>query len=155
MPPSGHTRNSPGLKKPEYPSQHSRSLPYKSRFIVAILFSLLFYLGIIALITSAVAFFFVSAEFKKISAEILIACLGISLVTWLISYVKRRGALCPFCKSTPFADNLARKHEKAFRLRPLNYGTTAILTALFLQRWRCMYCGISFDLRKTQKKGQQ
>ncbi len=154
MPPSGHTRNRSGFKERGSGSRRSRSVPYKKRFVVALFFSVLFYLGIIALFTSAVAFFFASAEFKKISAEILIACLGISLVTWLISYVKRRGALCPLCKSTPFADNLARKHEKAFRLRPFNYGTTAILTALFLQRWRCMYCGTSFDLLQTKKKDQ-
>ena len=154
MPPSGRKRNQSGLKERGYSGRRSRSVPHKRRFVVAILLSLVFYLAVIALITSAVAFFFATAEFKKISAEILIACLGISLIAWIISYIKRRGALCPLCKSTPFADNLARKHEKAHRLRPLNYGTSAILTALFLQRWRCMYCGTSFDLLKTKKKEQ-
>ena len=40
-------------------------MPYKKKFIGAVFFTLLFYLGIVALITSVVAFFYVAPEFKK------------------------------------------------------------------------------------------
>ena len=87
MPPSGRKRNQSGLKERGYSGRRSRSVPHKRRFVVAILLSLFFDLAVIALITSAVAFFFAPAEFKKISAEILIACLAFSLVAWLETHV--------------------------------------------------------------------
>ncbi len=130
----------------------ARSIPYKKRFIVAVLFSLVFFISLIGLITSAVAFFYVSAELKKRTAELLIVCLAACIVTWFCAYIKRRSTICPLCKSTPFLDNLAHKHTKAYRIRPFNYGVTAILNTLFIQRWRCMYCGTSFDLLKVKKK---
>ena len=161
MPDSEHTPKRAGQKqhksspKPTYkPSRDSmaRSVPYKKRFIVAVLFTLVFYLSVIALITAVVVFIYADPSLKKHSAELLIACLGACLVFWLIAYMKRRSTLCPLCKSTPFLDNLARKHGKAYRIKPFNYGTTAILNATCIQRWRCMYCGTSFDLLKSKKK---
>ena len=104
------------------------------------------------MITSAVAFFYAAPEFKKRSAELIVASLGFCMLSWLIAYMKRRGTLCPLCKSTPFLDNLARKHDKAYRVKPFNYGTTAVLNAAVIQRWRCMYCGTSFDLLKTKSE---
>ena len=95
-------------------------MPYKKKFITAVFFTLLFYLGIVALITSVVAFFYAAPEFQKRSAELIVASLGFCMVSWLIAYMKRRSTLCPLCKSTPFLDNLARKHDKAYRIKPFN-----------------------------------
>ena len=126
MPDSQHTHHGANHKehKPSL-DQRARSVPYKKKFVVAVFFTLLFYLGIVALITSVVAFFYVAPEFKKRSAELIVASLGFCMLSWLIAYMKRRGTLCPLCKSTPFLDNLARKHDKAYRVKPFNYGTTA------------------------------
>jgi hypothetical protein len=144
MPDSQHTQHGANHKehKPSL-DQRARSVPYKKKFVLA---------GIVALITSAVAFFYVTPEFKKRSAELIVASLGFCMLSWLIAYMKRRGTLCPLCKSTPFLDNLARKHDKAYRVKPFNYGTTAVLNAAVIQRWRCMYCGTSFDLLKTKSE---
>ena len=153
MPRSEHT---PGRdtrsRRGSSPSHRGRSVTFKKRFVLAVLATLVFYLSIIALITAAVAFFFVPPELKKTAADILVRCLVVFSAAWLISYMKRRRALCPLCKSTPFLDNLAHKHEHAYRIRPLNYGTTAILTTILFQRWRCMYCGTPFDLLKKSKR---
>jgi len=134
--------------------QRARSVPYKHAFVVAVIATLLFYLGIIALITCAVAFFAVSKELKQGAGYTFAIILPVTAFFWVISYFKRRKATCPLCKCTPFLDNLAHKHQKSFRLRPLNYGTTAVLNAVFTQRWRCMYCGTPFDILKL-KKGQE
>lgn len=165
MPGSEHTSKRADHKKRRLPprsvakncykpscDKRARSIPYKKRFIVAVLFSLVFYISIIGLITAAVAFFYINPELKKRAAELLVACLAACIVSWFIAYMKRRSTLCPLCKSTPFLDNLAHKHGKAYRIRPLNYGTTAILNTLFIQRWRCMYCGTCFDLLRRKKK---
>jgi len=161
MPDSEHTAKRAVRRKHKSFTTHTykpscdsraRSVPYKKKFIVAVLFTLVFYLSIVALLTAVVVFFYADSELKKRSAEILVACLGACILSWLISYVRLRSTLCPLCKSTPYLDNLANKHGKSYRIRPFNHGTTAILNTVFIQRWRCMYCGTSFDLLKSKKK---
>ena len=160
MPDPDHTTRSARHRKHKSFGKHiyrpsadtrARSVPYKKKFIVAVLFTLVFYLSIAALITAVVVFFYADPGLKKRSAEILIACLVACIISWLISYMRRRSTLCPLCRSTPYLDNLARKHGKAYRITPLNHGTTVILTTTFFQRWRCMYCGTTFDLLKRKK----
>ncbi len=131
--------------------QRARSVPYKRPFVVAILTMAAFHLGLIALLTSAVAFLVIPDEFKRGAAYTLVTLIPVCALFWVVSYLKRRKANCPLCKCTPFLDNFARKHQKAFRIRPLNYGTTAILNAVLTQRWRCMYCGTPFDILKSRK----
>lgn len=131
--------------------QRSRSVPYRRPFVIAVLFSLLFYLGLIAFLTSLVAFFLAPHEIRRSAAYVLVTILPVCAFLWGLSYLKRRKATCPLCKCTPFLDNLAHKHQKAFKVRPLNHGTTAIFNVVLAQRWRCMYCGTPFDILKTKK----
>lgn len=135
--------------------QRARSVPYKRAFVVAVITTLLFYLGIIALTTCVVIFFTAPAELKQGAGYTFALIMPAAAFFWVISYFKRRKATCPLCKCTPFLDNLAHKHQKSFRLRPLNYGTTAILNTVFTQRWRCMYCGTPFDLLKLKKGSEE
>ena len=62
---------------------------------------------------------------------------------------RRRSARCPLCKGSPLYDSGAVKHAKAHRMRPLNHGATAVLSILFLNRFRCMYCGTPYDMLKA------
>ena len=96
MPDSEYTPNGANHKehKPSL-DQRARSVPYRKKFIGAVFFTLLFYLGIIALITSAVAFFYAAPEFKKRSAELIVASLGFCMLSWLIAYMKRRRHTLP------------------------------------------------------------
>lgn len=153
MPRSEHTpRRDRRRRRSSLTGKKGRSVPHKKPFIVAVLLTLVFYLSIVALITTAIAFIFVPPELKKTAAKILVGCMVLFASSWLSSYVKRRGALCPLCRSTPFLDNLAHKHELAYRLRPLNYGTTAILSTILTQSWICMHCGTAYDLFKKSKR---
>lgn len=131
--------------------QRSRSIPYKRPFVVAVLATLIYYLSLIAFITSAVTFFVAPVELKRGAAYTLVALLPLCAFFWVVAYFKRRKANCPLCKCTPFLDNLAHKHQKSFRVKPFNYGTTAILNVVVSQRWRCMYCGTPFDILKSKK----
>lgn len=131
--------------------QRARSVPYKRPFVVAVLATLIFYLGLIAFLTSIVTFAIAPVELKRGAAYTLAALLPLCAFFWTVAYFKRRKATCPLCKCTPFLDNLAHKHQKSYRIRPLNYGTTAILNVVFTQRWRCMYCGTPFDILKSKR----
>lgn len=131
--------------------QRSRSVPYKKPYVVAVLATLFFYLSLICFLTSAITFLLAPAELKRGAAYTLAAMLPVCAFFWTVAYFKRRKATCPLCKCTPFLDNLAHKHQKSFRVKPLNYGTTAVLNVVFTQRWRCMYCGTPFDLLKSKR----
>lgn len=130
----------------------SRSVPYKKPFVLAVLASLLFYLGLIAFATSLLAFFLSPKEFQKGAADILVVMPPVCAVLWLSCYILRRRAMCPLCKSTPLLDNFSSKHAKAYKCVPLNYGTTAVLSIVFTQRMRCMYCGTPFDFLKAKSE---
>lgn len=152
MPTALHTQNNATKSSQKLSlEQRARSVPYKRAFVIAVLATIIFYFSLIAFLTSVITFFLAPEELRRGSAYAMIALLGISAFFWIISYFKRRKASCPLCKCTPFLDNLAHKHQKSFRIRPLNYGTTAVFNVVLTQRWRCMYCGTPFDILKPKK----
>ncbi|PID79855.1 hypothetical protein CSB20_08840 [bacterium DOLZORAL124_64_63] len=132
--------------------QRARSVPCKRPFVVAVLATVVFYLGLVCFLTCAVVFAISPPEQVRSPAYAMIGMLPVCALLWAIAYFKLRKATCPLCKSTPFLDNLACKHQKSFRVKPFNYGTTAILNVVCCQRWRCMYCGTPFDLLKPKKE---
>ena len=127
------------------PVTRARSLHDKRPYNVAVFFTLVHYLCLIAFATCVVI---VILHPKPASIPPLVVSIAASLVTWLISYIRRRSTRCPLCKGSPLLDSGAAKHAKAYRLPPLNHGATAVLGILFLNRFRCMYCGTPYDLLK-------
>ena len=125
--------------------QRARSLPHSRPFRVAVFFCSLHYLGLIACATALGAFFVNPSE---AASRLLVAGIGFSALTWLIAFFKRRSVFCPLCKGTPLINSGARTHIRARRILPLNHGTTAVLSILATQKFRCMYCGSDFDLLK-------
>ncbi len=128
------------------PVTRARSIHNKQPFTTAVFFTLLHYLCLISLVTCLVLL--IAGSTKQAMVLPLVASLIASLVTWLIAFVRRRSARCPLCKGSPLIESGAVKHTKAYRLRPLNHGTTAVFGILFLNRFRCMYCGTPYDLLK-------
>ncbi len=128
----------------------ARSLHDKRPFHVAVFFTLIHYLCVIAFLTCTVI---LVLNPVPESVHIVVGSLAACLVSWLVSFFKRRSVRCPLCKGSPLLDGGASKHAKAFRVPPLNHGHTAVLGILFLQRFRCMYCGSAYDMLK--KSSQQ
>jgi hypothetical protein len=128
----------------------ARSLPDKRPYNVAVFLSVIHYLCVISFLTCVVILVINPVEN---SVRILIGSLVACLLTWLVAFFKRRSVRCPLCKGLPLYDSGASKHSKAYRLRPLNHANTAIFGILFLQRFRCMYCGTPYDMMK--KSSQQ
>jgi hypothetical protein len=123
----------------------ARSVHDKRPYQLAVFFMLVHYLCIVALITCVVIFIL---NPRQASVPPLIGSIVATLFTWLVAFVKRRSVRCPLCKGSPLLDSGAVKHAKAYRLRPFNYGNTAVFGILFLSRFRCMYCGTPYDLLK-------
>lgn len=124
-------------------------MPTARPFRVALLLGALHFLAVIGTATAGVMFF--TAPSPRASL-LLLGGIAASVVTWLLAYVKRRGVFCPLCKGTPLVNSGARPHSRAWRLPPLNHGTSAMVSMLATQRFRCMYCGELFDLLKTSSR---
>lgn len=126
-------------------SFRDRSVPYKRAFIIALFLAALHYLSLVAL-TAAIVLFVLRED--GLAARMVAGAIGCAGFSWVLCFLKRRTARCPLCKGTPFLDTGALTHRKATRLFPLNHGTSAVLSSLFTQRFRCMYCGTRYDLLK-------
>ena len=131
-------------------SHGARSLPFKRGYVAALVVGFLHYM---ALVTTATLGFILFRTQNGIVAAWLIGAILAIVITWVIGYLLRRSAKCPLCKGTPLLDTNAAKHSKAVRIRPFNFGTTALLHLTFSYRFRCMYCGTPFDL--LRKPGQR
>ncbi|MBG7607085.1 MAG: hypothetical protein IZT59_03510 [Verrucomicrobia bacterium] len=74
--------------------------------------------------------------------------MGFTVVTWLISFFKRRHTHCPLCKGTPLINSGALAHQKATKTFPFNHGVSATISIIATHKSRCMYCGTLFDMLK-------
>lgn len=128
-------------------SHGARSVPHKRPYLLSIFWVFLHYLSLIA--SATLGFVFLTDKESGVGHWLVGALISVG-ATWLATVLARRAARCPLCSGTPLFDSRAAKHRKAFRIKPLNYGMTAQLSLLFLQRFRCMYCGTPFDLHRPR-----
>lgn len=139
----------------EAPSLHSRHARLRSvasarPYFLAVGFCFLHYL---AVTVSATMVVFCMMTPSKSGALFVFTGMIVSLITWIFAFLQRREPRCSLCKGTPLADSGARAHLNAWRLKPLNHGTTAVLSIMVCQKYRCMYCGEGFDLLKDSTSG--
>jgi hypothetical protein len=127
----------------------ARSVPTARPFLVAVGWWALHFLGLLGALT---AFGCLVANPSHLALRVFLASLAFGLVTWLIAFFKRRAAFCPLCKGTPLMNSGALPHMRAWRIRPLNHGVSAVLSILATQTFRCMYCGSDYDLLKPSSR---
>ena len=133
-------------------SSKARSLHHPQKFVVALLFAALHFLTLFGVATCVVLFI---QEPNQQTVELLIGSVAISIATWIVAYFKRKKPLCPLCKGTPLVESGALPHPRAFRIRPLNHGVSAVLSTLFTHQFRCMYCGSRYDLLRQPRDHRQ
>ena len=134
----------------EYQTTRPRSMPYRGAFYVATFWTLFHVFWLITTLT-AVVMFLLYHKNKSSHFFLYSVLLGIlfSILTLIISFFKRRNALCPLCRGTPLLSTGARVHQKSQCIAPLNHGYTAVLGIVFTQKFSCMYCGTRYDLLKV------
>lgn len=141
-----HSRLSPRSRPKS--STKARSLRHPRSFFQAIFFAAIHYLTLLAA-SASVVIFVISPHVTTM--RLLFGSVGLSIVTWIVAYYKRRAALCPLCKGTPLLNSGALPHPTAWRLKPLNFGVTAVFTCLLTHHFRCMYCGSRYDLLRQPR----
>jgi hypothetical protein len=129
-----------------------RSVPFRSGFYVATLWTILHLFCVFSTIIAIVMFFLYhqSANFGTFKRIIIVGA-GSSVLTLIISYSKRRAARCPLCIGTPLLNSGALSHKRSVSLGPFNEGFTSVLSIACTQKFRCMYCGTRYDLLKPSR----
>lgn len=82
--------------------------------------------------------------------------LGIGLFAFwvflkLMYFFACKATTCPLCRAYHLQNGRSSKHKKAYKIFPLSYSSTAILTTVFNRCVRCMHCGVTFDLTKKYR----
>lgn len=139
-----HPETQAPLKREQF--QRARSLPHRRPYVSAVFFHAISYLALISIATCIYLHFHHPSDE---ASRIIMISIFVYALSAVIAYFKSRKVLCPLCKGTPLRNTGARPHSKAWRLRPFSHGTTATLSILASQKFRCMYCGSNFDLLKT------
>lgn len=128
-----------------------RSVPYRASFYQATFWTVVHLFCIMATITTIVIFFLnhkiVGINYYK---RPIIAFAVLTVLTLIISFYKRRAARCPLCLGTPLLNSGALVHKHSSSSAPFNNGFTAVVSIIFTQKFRCMYCGTLFDLLKKR-----
>lgn len=127
----------------------ARSVPSARPFRVAVFFTSLYLLSLIASVTALVGFLL---QPSQLASRLLVAGIVFSAFTWLIAYFIRREVHCPLCKGTPLVNSGALPHTRARRIGPFNHGMSAVLSIMATQKFRCMYCGSEYDLLKPRTR---
>jgi hypothetical protein len=123
-------------------------LRHPRSFFQAIFYSALHFLTLLAAIASGVLFLISPHD---ATMRLLLGSVAAAIVTWIFAYFRRRVALCPLCKGTPLLNSGALPHHSASRIRPFNFGISAVLSCLFTHHFRCMYCGSRYDLLRQPR----
>ena len=139
--------NPPPTPPRQEPIARLRSVPYKRGFVWAEIFAFFNFCAAVAVITALPLFVL---RMDEGNIKVLVGCIVLYIVTGIVSFLKRRHVICPLCKGTPLVSTRAHVHAKATRIFPLDYGTSTMVTLLFTQTFRCMYCGAHFDLLKPR-----
>ncbi|MGJ8657368.1 MAG: hypothetical protein ACSHX6_13045 [Akkermansiaceae bacterium] len=80
-----------------------------------------------------------------------IALFGAWLFMKLMYFFASKTTTCPLCRANHFANSKSSKHKKAFKVFPLSYASTSVMTAVLQRCVRCMHCGVTFDLTKKHR----
>ncbi len=134
------------------PKSRYRSVPYRAAFYRAVIWTFLHFFCLLGTLVVAFFFFFHRAQvdIAQYKRFFMLGMAG-TVVTLVISHYQRRTARCPLCIGTPLMNTGALAHKKAHCIGPLNQGHSAIVSIIFTQKFRCMYCGTRYDLLRTPR----
>ena len=84
-----------------------------------------------------------------------LAGLGVFAASRVAVFALAAALNCPLCHGTVMNEKRCRKHDNAFRLWPLTYRASAVISLLFTGTFRRMYCGTQWRLKRTSLEAMQ
>ncbi len=136
---TSRTRRARGYHRP------GRLLLVALLLVLALLGSLAFLCGVAAMMLTGV----------REWGWLALAGLGVFAVSRVAVFALAAALNCPLCHGTVMNEKRCRKHDNAFRLWPLSYRASAVISLLFTGTFRCMYCGTQWRLKRTSRETMQ
>ncbi len=130
-------------------TRQARSYHRPGRLLLVAFLLLLAFIGFAALIIGIVQMLFSEASTW---GWLALAGVGLFTVTRVAVFLLSASLTCPLCHGTVMHERRCRKHEKAFRLWPLSYRASAVLSLFTTASFRCMYCGTAYRLRRSMRE---
>jgi len=114
--------------------------------------AVLIWFAALALLFLAIATFGFGA-WKKDKQAIFaaIALFGLWIFMKLMFFFASKATTCPLCRAKHYANSKSNKHKNAFKVFPLSYSSTAVITTVLARCIRCMHCGVTFDITKKYR----
>jgi len=106
-------------------------------------------LGLLFLAAIVFSFGILQKDVVAIFAGIVIFIIWVFMK--LLFFFASKATTCPLCRANHFANSKSNKHKNAYKIFPLSYSSTAVVTASLNRCIRCMHCGVSFDLTKKHR----
>ncbi|CAN5445513.1 hypothetical protein BH23VER1_BH23VER1_34730 [soil metagenome] len=79
---------------------------------------------------------------------LFLKCLAGYILVRITTYIYAVKVRCPLCHGPVFHQKRCTMHRDAHKIGPLSYRLSAIVDALSVGIFTCMYCGTPFRLRK-------
>lgn len=83
-----------------------------------------------------------------------LAGLGTFAFSRVVVFLLADSLNCPLCHGAVMKERRCRKHDDAFRIWPLSYRASAVISLLITFGFRCMYCGTSYRLGRRRSQVQ-
>lgn len=128
---------------------HAHSVKDRFAFYRAVFIYLLSIFSILAFVTLILLAIFALPDIpdlKKVNFLCLVFL--VVVILYLISFFVRRTCKCPLCRANPLLDGKSVKHAKACKIKPFNYSSTATVSILIRNAYRCQHCGTPFVIKK-------
>jgi hypothetical protein len=113
--------------------------------LLVALFFLLAYAGLAAFAVGLAGMVVVGGQEAGVLA---LAGLGLFALAKAFAFPLSRGLNCSLCHGGLMQSRRCQKHARAFRLPLLTHRASAVISLLTTGRFRCMYCGTPYRLRR-------
>lgn len=134
--------------------QRARAHPQPGRLVLGVLLDLSCKISALTGVVALVKFLLMRPSLEALSPEasfwgsVLVVCVLAYFVFALWRFFHARKTLCSLCRGSVFHAQKSVKSRDATKFPGLSYGGSVALSLVCTGRYRCMYCGTPFRLKK-------
>lgn len=125
--------------------QRHRHYPRAARVLIVALLLGISWAGIVLFLTS-LGIMWQSGE--QVHGWFALGGLGLFALGRAAAFVLGRHLNCSLCHGPVLHEKNCHKHVDAFRILPLSYRNSTVVSLLGTGKFRCMYCGTPYRLRR-------
>lgn len=139
---------------PKVSRQRARAYPQPGRLVLGVLLDLSCKISALTGLVALVMFVLNKPQQEQPSPALSFwgSVLVVSVLAYFVfaawRFFHARHTLCSLCRGPVFHSQKSAKSREATKYPGLSYGSSIALSLVFTGRYRCMYCGTPFRLKK-------